>query len=59
MDEDSGCIVGRSELGLAIIREYGGNNLWVSLKNDFFNSEDLIPLDEGVEKKLETSFKRY
>lgn len=46
-------------MGLAIIREYGGNNLWVSLKNDFFNSEDLIPLDDDLQKKLETSFKRY
>lgn len=48
------CLLGTSEVKMTMLRDFGGNQVWMRISNDIFDSEDVLPVaneEEGEDFK--------
>lgn len=50
------CILGESKVRLSILKDFGGNQVWVSISNEIFDSEDILPVGGEGESDFKTRF---
>lgn len=63
-DSDKGCPLGNSSVLISILKDYGGNQVWIRISNDIFDSEDVLPVAKGedgqtFDARLEGIVKKY
>lgn len=61
---NSACFIGTSKILMTMLRDFGGNQVWIRITNEIFDSEDVLPVadeEDGTtfEKRMGEIIKKY